>query len=103
MPEGPGKGRKETPAHVPGDLADPSRTQAQEKQRMAEKMEKEQSESLKTIQDRLDQARQKELESIKKQSELEDKLKSQELEIARQVQEEKNKIHKIVTFLFPPI
>lgn len=55
-------------------------------------MEKEQSETLKNIQQKLDEARKKELETLHKQSELEDKLKSQELEIARKLQEEKGKI-----------
>lgn len=59
---------------------------------LKEQITKEQNETLKTIQEKLSQSRQKELESIKKQSELEDKIKSQELEIARKLQEEKSKI-----------
>lgn len=54
----------------------------------------EQTTSLKSLQNKLDQSRQKEIESIKKQTELEDRIKTQELEIARKVQEEKKGIEE---------
>ena len=55
-------------------------------------LQKEQSESLKSIQTKLDESRKKELDSIKKQTELEDKMKTQELEMARKLQEERKQI-----------
>lgn len=55
-------------------------------------IQKEQSESLKNIQEKLNESRQKELDFIRKQNEMEDKLKSQELIMARKLQEERQQI-----------
>lgn len=55
-------------------------------------LEKAQSESLKSIQNKLNEARKHELESIKKQAELEDKINAQELETERKIQEERKNI-----------